>query len=104
MENKTIIVSFLYKRDKVIYCVWSNSNELLDNLDKLYTTELGSVRIKRNLSLDTDDVVGWCRDKIKSDNAVITRNGKNWYINIDACIITVNAYSYTIITAHKEKR
>ncbi len=43
-------------------------------------------------------------DKIKSDNAVITRNGKNWYINIDACIITVNAYSYTIITAHKEKR
>ena len=78
-------------------------NELLDNLDKLHTTELGIVRIKRNLSLDTDDVVGWCRDKIKSDNAVITRNGKNWYIHIDTCIITVNTYSYTIITAHKEK-
>ena len=82
----------------------STPNELLNNLDKLHTTELGVVRIKRNLSLDTDDVVGWCRDKIKSDNVVITRNGKNWYINIDACIITVNAYSYTIITAHKEKR
>lgn len=79
-------------------------NELLNNLDKLHTTELGIVRIKRNLSLDTDDVVGWCREKINSDNAVITRNGKNWYIKIDACIITVNAYSYTIITAHKEKR
>ena len=65
----------------------STPNELLNNLDKLHTTELGVVRIKRNLSLDTDDVVGWCRDKIKSDNAVITRNGKNWYINIDACII-----------------
>ena len=78
-------------------------NVLLDNLDKLHTTELGIVRIKRNLSLDTDDVVGWCKDKINSDNAVITRNGKNWYINIDACMITVNAYSYTIITAHKEK-
>ena len=78
-------------------------NELLDNLDKLHTTELGIVRIKRNLSLDTDDVVGWCKDKISSDNAVITRNGKNWYINIDACVLTVNAYSYTIITAHKEK-
>ena len=26
------------------------------------------------------------------------------YINIDDCIITVNAYSYTIITAHKEKK
>lgn len=80
----------------------SVANELLERLDKLQTTELGIVRIKRNLSLDVDDVVEWCRDKIKSDNAVITRNGKNWYINIDACIITVNAYSYTIITAHKE--
>ena len=79
------------------------TNELIDNLNKLHTTELGVVRIKRNLSLDTDDVVGWCRDKISSDNAVITRNGKNWYISIDACIITVNAYSYTIITAHKAK-
>ena len=80
------------------------ASELLDNLDKLHTTELGIVRIKRNLSLDTNDVVEWCKDKINSDNAAITRKGKNWYINIDACIITVNAYSYTIITAHKEKR
>ena len=81
----------------------SVENELLERLDKLQTTELGIVRIKRSLSLDVDDVVEWCRDKIKSDNAVITRNGKNWYINIDACIITVNAYSYTIITVHIKK-
>lgn len=81
----------------------SSTNALLDNIDKLHTTELGVVRIKRNLSLDTADVVEWCRDKIKSENAVITRNGKNWYINIENNIITVNAYSYTIITAHKEK-
>ena len=77
--------------------------ELLNNLDKLHTTELGVVRIKRNLALDTDDVVRWCKDKIISNDAVITRNGKNWYISIDACKITVNAHSYTIITAHKEK-
>ena len=82
----------------------SVANELLERLDKLQTTELGIVRIKRNLSLGVDDVVEWCRDKIKSDNAVITRNGKNWYINIDACIITVNTDSYTIITTNKEKR
>lgn len=78
-------------------------NELLSNLNLLHTTELGVVRIKRNLSLDTDDVVRWCKDKISSADAVITRNGKNWYVNIDGCIITVNAYSYTIITAHKKK-
>ena len=79
-------------------------NELLKNLDKLHTTELGVERIKRNLSLDIDDVVDWCKAKINSVNAVITRSGKNWYVNIDNCIITVNAYSYTIITAHKEKK
>lgn len=78
--------------------------ELLQNLDKLHTTELGVMRIKKNLSLDTDNVVEWCKAKIKSENASVLRNGKNWYINIDDCIITVNAYSYTIITAHKEKK
>ena len=57
-------------------------NELLKNLDKLHTTELGVERIKRNLSLDTDDVVDWCKAKINSVNAVITRSGKNWYVNI----------------------
>lgn len=81
-----------------------NENELLLNLDKLHTTDLGVVRIKRNLSLDTDDVVSLCKSKIKDPNSSIKREGKNWYINIDNCIITVNAYSYTIITAHMIKR
>jgi len=40
----------------------STLNELLNNLDKLHTTELGIVRTKKNLLLDTDDV-GWCREK-----------------------------------------
>ncbi|MCI9137665.1 MAG: DUF3781 domain-containing protein [Lachnospiraceae bacterium] len=78
-------------------------NELLKNLDQLHTTELGVMRIKRNLSLNTDDVVDWCKTKINSANAVITKNGKNWYVNVDNCTITVNSYSYTIITAHKKK-
>lgn len=59
--------------------------------------------MKRNLSLDTEDVVAWCKEKIKLPSAVIIRNGKNWYITVEGCIITVNAYSYTIITAHREK-
>lgn len=79
------------------------NNELLENLEKLHTTELGVVRIKRNLSLDTDDVVEWCRSIINSEHADISRKGKNWYVKAGSCIITVNAYSYTIITAHKDK-
>lgn len=79
----------------------SNKSELILNLDKLHTTNLGIVRIKRNLSLDVDDVVNWCREKIQNHNAFIVRTGKNWNVDIDNCVITVNAYSYTIITAHK---
>lgn len=82
----------------------NQDSELLNSLDKLHTTELGVVRIKRNLSLDTDDVVVWCKDKISSDYAIITRRGKNWYVNVDDIVITVNAHSYTIITAHREKK
>ena len=85
------------------YNTMRGENELLDNLDKLHTTGLGVVRIKRNLSLDTDNVVEWCRDKINSSNAIITKKGKNWYINADNCRITINSYSYTIITAHREQ-
>ncbi len=81
-----------------------NKEILLSNIDNLHTTEMGIDRIKKNLKLDTDDVVEWCKTKIKSVNAVITRSGKNWYVNVDSCIITVNAYSYTIITAHREKK
>lgn len=77
-------------------------NELLHYLDQLHTTELGMERIKRNLSLDTDQVVEWCREKISAPEAVITKNGKNWYVDAGDCIITVNSYSYTIITPHKK--
>lgn len=77
-------------------------NDLLLHLDKLHTTELGAVRIKRNLFLNTDDVVEWCKTRISSPHAVITRKGKNWYAKAEGCIITVNACSYTIITAHTE--
>ena len=64
---------------------------------------MGVDRIRRNLSLgdDVEDVVEWCRQKILDTNADITRQGKNWYVKIDGCVITVNAYSFTIITAHK---
>lgn len=79
------------------------ADELLENLNQLHTTELGVVRIKRNLALDTDNVVAWCRSVITSSDAAIARRGKNWYIETKGCTITVNAYSYTIITAHKNK-
>lgn len=79
------------------------NKELLQNLDKLHTTPMGVDRIRRNLGLGDDitDVVSWCKNQIESTEARIVRKGKNWYCTIGNCIITVNAYSYTIITVHK---
>ena len=82
----------------------NTNSDLLQNLDKLHTTGMGIERIKRNLSLHTEDAVDYCKNKILLSHAVITRNGKNWYVDVDDIVITVNAYSYTIITAHKKKR
>ena len=75
-------------------------NELIQNLDKLHTTELGKIRIQRNLELDIDDVVSWCKSIIPFSSN-IERKGENRYVKTDDYIITINAYSYTIITAHK---
>jgi len=75
--------------------------ELISNIDKIHTTELGLERIKRNLCFDADDIVGWCKQKVQDENSSIIRKGKNWYIYTDNSVITVNAHSYTIITAHK---
>jgi hypothetical protein len=78
-------------------------NDLTHNINKIHTTDLGVERIKRNLHLETDDVVNWCKQKIENADEII-RKGKNWYVYADKTVITVNAHSYTIITAHKIKR
>lgn len=76
-------------------------NDLIKNIDKLHTTEMGEGRIKKNLVLRVNNVVEWCRLRILDENALMERQGKNWYIKVKDCKITVNASSYTIITAHK---
>ena len=78
-------------------------SEMLSNIHKIHTTELGMKRIRRNLNLETDDVVYWCKQKIEQA-AQIIRKGKNWYVYADDSVITVNANSYTIITAHKNQK
>jgi ubiquinone/menaquinone biosynthesis C-methylase UbiE len=81
-----------------------SKSELIINLDKLHTTDLGIERIKMNLCLEVEDVVRWCREKISESDSGIIRRGKNWYICTADCQITVNAYSYTIITAHMKPK
>ena len=78
------------------------NHKLLSNLEKIHTTELGVMRIRENLGLDTDDVVKWCVQKTRQADRIV-RQGKNWYVYTGDAVITVNAHSYTIITAHRDK-
>ena len=73
---------------------------LLSNIDKVHTTEMGIDRIKKNLKIDTNDVVEHCKNKVLDKICNIYKKGKNWYCEIDNIKITINSYSYTIITAH----
>lgn len=82
--------------------IYMDKEILLNNLDKLHTTELGVIRIKKNLNINRD-VVLYLKNKILDKNCNIYKKGKNWYCEIDNIRITINSFSYTIITAHKIK-
>ena len=41
-----------------------NKEMLLQNIDKVHTTEMGIDRIKKNLKLDTNNVVEFCKRHI----------------------------------------
>lgn len=73
---------------------------LLDHLDKIHSTEMGAGRIKRNLNIDTDDVVAYCKNKVLDKNCKVYKPGKNWYCEVDHIKITINSFSFAIITAH----
>ena len=80
--------------------IFLNKDILLSSIYKIHTTEMGIDRIKKNLKLNTNDVVEFCKNKILDKNCNIYKQGKNWYCEIDNIKITINTYSYTIITAH----
>lgn len=73
-----------------------NKEILLSNMGKIHTTKMGIARIKRNLKLDTNDVVNYCKNKVLDKDCNIYKKGKNWYCEIDNIKITINSYSYTI--------
>ena len=73
---------------------------LLANIHKVHTTKMGVDRIKKNLKINNNDVVKYCKEKVLDNRCNIYKKGKNFYCEIDNIIITINSYSYTIITAH----
>lgn len=76
-------------------------NDLLENIDKLHTTELGVLRIQKNLNIQVEDVVSYLKEIILNSKTSIIKEGKNWYCTNLEIRITVNSYNYCIITAHR---
>ncbi|MGN0669155.1 MAG: DUF3781 domain-containing protein [Oscillospiraceae bacterium] len=76
-----------------------NSEILQSNLNRLHTTPLGVERIRKNLKIGDVDVVEFCRKIISDKSCKIRKTGKNWYCEAEGVVITVNSFSYTIITA-----
>ncbi len=73
---------------------------LLENVDKIHTTEMGVGRIQRNLEI-SEEPVEYCISKLKKEDSKVIKEGKNYYVTVDECRITINSSSFTIITAHK---
>ncbi len=73
---------------------------ILSNIDLLHTTKMGFHRIKNNLKLETNEVLDYCKKIIENNNSIVYKKGKNFYCEMNNIKITINSYSYTIITAH----
>jgi len=81
----------------------NESADFFNGLSRLHTTPLGEERIMRNLGMSgsAKDLVKTICQHINGDNAGITRKGKNWYVEVGSARFTINASSFTIITAHR---
>lgn len=78
----------------------NNIRIVLDNINKIHTTTMGLERIKKNTSIE-GDVINYIKSIIH--NSIIYRKGKNYYVHFKNYLFTINAYSYTVITAKKIK-
>lgn len=96
------------KKEKTLYgesvSDGASAAEILRSFaDEIHTTPAGKDRIIKNLGLTCEEPVSYCKKLIFADDCVIMRRGKNYYCTINGATVTVNAYSYTIITAHIDK-
>lgn len=66
---------------------------------------MGEIRIRKNIAFlpvkAGKNINEWAREIITNNAAKITTRGKNYYIELDNIILTVNRNTFTIITAHK---
>lgn len=74
---------------------------LLANLDKIHTTELGEERLLKNLKLANKNPIRYVKELLKNPKSYIYKKGKNYYSEYNHIRLTINAKTFTVITAHK---
>ena len=72
-------------------------------MDKIHTSYLGMDRISKNLNINRCDVIKYCEDIILNKESAVYKKGKNYYAELSDIKLTINSYTFTIITAHKLK-
>lgn len=77
-------------------------SSLIDNFQKIHTTNMGVDRIRKNLGLGNVDAVEYCKNIILQNDSLVFRRGKNFYVENKNVIITINSKTFSIITAHKK--
>lgn len=79
---------------------------LIQNIDKIHTTQMGLARIIKNVGIyrqnSYNEIINFCREIINNPSTKIIIRGKNYYIELNDIILTINRHSFTIITAHKK--
>ena len=80
-----------------------DENVFID-IAKLHTTAKGVLRIARNLSIAEESSLSYCIAVINDERTDVVRRGKNLYYAGGDIVVTVNASSLTIITAHRLKK
>ena len=71
--------------------------EIFEKTCKLTEKDFGQIR-----GVKQKEIVEYLKEKILDSNSNIYKKGKNYYVEIDNIVITVNSYNYCIITAHKK--
>lgn len=75
---------------------------LLNNVSLIHSTVMGIERISKNMNVSPVNALNYCISIVNDINSTIYKKGKNWYIENNDVIITINSYNYCIITAHKK--
>lgn len=52
-----------------------NHDQMID-LEKIHTTPMGEIRIKKNLQISCDDIVEWCKQQILNTDTRFERKEK----------------------------